>query len=327
MKNNYRNALDKIKLDDSVKERAKNLFYETAPKHEKGRPIDMKIKKFLKPCLAIAAGVAIVITANAAVPAIQDKLGISSRENKNPDNYFSVTVHAKELSKTGKIFPDTYSSYLYTIGIVDDTLSFTFDFPVACKGKNIDTITYEIEEGALQVINEKGKSIVIEGEETDKDIDILDIPMVVERGYNGNYTRHYDSLNGWISTDSVLKENDEYKFYKSFTVKYDNQSNDTTRFNIIDTSNIWTAEKKKAYKNLLGKKNHDLTSLSLNEEKKLYDFLTKDLGITCTVTYKDGCTETKIISVANEICNLSDLFGREVQGDDKDIVCRFYHLG
>ena len=31
MKNNYRNALDKIKLDDSVKERAKNLFYETAP--------------------------------------------------------------------------------------------------------------------------------------------------------------------------------------------------------------------------------------------------------------------------------------------------------
>mgnify|MGYP001046811007 CR=1 FL=1 len=45
MKNNYRNALDKIKLDDSVKERAKNLFYETAPKHEKGRPIDMKIKK------------------------------------------------------------------------------------------------------------------------------------------------------------------------------------------------------------------------------------------------------------------------------------------
>lgn len=326
MKNHYKGALDKIKLNESEKERAKKLFYETISDNEKGRWNAMKIKKLIRPCVAIATGLAIVLTANIAVPVIQDKLNISSKENTNPDNYFSVVVYAKELSKTGKVFPDTYNSQLYTVGIADGKISFSFDFPVACKGKNIDTITYEVKEGALQVKNQKGKGVVIEGEETDKK---LDTPMVVERGYGGEYRRHYDSLDGWISTDTVLKENDELRQYKSFTVKYDNQSNDTTRFSVIGASDIWTTEKMDKYKNLLGEEIQDLSSLSLKEQKKLYDFLTKDLGITCTVTYKDGCTETKNISVSNEIVRYSDIIkDHEVQPEnDKELIGRFYHLG
>lgn len=326
MKNHYKGALDKIKLNESEKERAKKLFYETISDNEKGRWNAMKIKKLIRPCVAIATGLAIVLTANMAVPVIQDKLNISSKENTNPDNYFSVVVYAKELSKTGKVFPDTYNSQLYTVGIVDGKISFSFDFPVACKGKNIDTITYEVEEGALQIKNQKGKGVVIEGEETDKK---LDTPMVVERGYGGEYRRHYDSLDGWISTDTVLKENDELRQYKSFTVKYDNQSNDTTRFSVIGASDIWTTEKMDKYKNLLGEEIQDLSSLSLKEQKKLYDFLTKDLGITCTVTYKDGCTETKNISVSNEIVRYSDIIkDHEVQPENnKELIGRFYHLG
>lgn len=77
--------------------------------------------------------------------------------------------------------------------------------------------------------------------------------------------------------------------YQSFTLKYDNQKSEETCIEVLGNSDVWSREKKSRYE----RGGYDVLMKSLEEEKELCDFFTGDLGITCTATYKDGCTETK----------------------------------
>lgn len=292
MKDQYKRALDKIKLSDSQKEQLKDLYYADS----KERKYHMK-KRILRPVAVLAACLALVVAAGTVVPMLQsrwegtsDNTAGNSTDQTKTDNYFAITAYAKELTKTGKVFPDKYASIGSAMDGDEQTkkISFAFEFPVECKGKNIDTITYAINEGAFQINNKKGQNVVIDGKKLKKKMNAPGI----EKG----------------SDD----EDDEYDYetnqYKSFTVEYDKQTSKSTCIQIIDSSDIWNKEKLNQYE----KKDiyHMVFESSLRDtktRKEALDFLLKDMGITCMVTYKDGSTETKNIVVSNEVVKLSEI--------------------
>ena len=307
MENHYKSALDKIKLSEVQKNRAKRLFY---GEKEERRNV-MRAKSLFKGVAATAAGLAIVIAANAVIPIAQNNHGGASDHSvvsdvnrilaSVADNYFTVTAYAKELTETGKVYPNDAVSLSYALcGDEKDGISFAFEFPVECKGENIDTITYAIREGAFQVSSEKGKSVVIDGEKVEKE---LNVPG--------------------IEAGAVEEGKGEWLQYKSFTVDYDTQTNEKTRINVVDTSDVWSREKFAEYK----KMEYDIVGSSIEQKKEVCDFLTKNLGITCTVKYKDGSTETKDIVVSNEVTKLSDVLGKKERGaKNEKIVAKYFSI-
>ena len=309
MKDQYKRALDKIKLSDSQKEQLKNLYYAES----KERKYHMK-KRILRPVAVLAACLALVVAAGTVVPMLQSRWGASSNtadDSAKTDNYFAITAYAKELTKTGKVFPDKYASIGSAMCGDGRTkqISFAFEFPVECKGKNIDTITYAINEGAFQINNKKGQNIVIDGKKQTKE---MNVPGTLK------------------GVDEKEDEDLDYETnqYKSFTVKYGKQTNKTTSIEIVDDSDTWSKEKLSQYKEkgiyqmIFGK------SREIEEEKEACDYLLKDLGITCTVTYKDGSTEMKNIVVSHEIVKPSEVLKDEEipEVKDQETVGRYFSI-
>ena len=309
MKNQYKSALDKITLRRSEKEKAKALFHQVNTRKEN----NMKGKKIIKSVATVAASLALVLGIHSVIPVLQSDFGktsdssieYTSAGNTNFDNitsspekenHFSVVVYAKELTDDGKVYPNDYHSCFYSLtSNTEDELSLGFDFPVECKGENIDTVTYSINQGAFHVVTAKGKSVVVDGEKSKKK---------------------------WIGF-SKLYDDAEDAFYQSYTVKYDNQTNAGTYIDIVDAWENWSEDKFNQYRDF----HFDITDVShdkatLEKRKEVFDFLTKDMGITCTVTYKDGTTETKNIEVSNEIVEPSKVIPDEGFSDDEgeDVV-------
>ncbi|MDE7422770.1 MAG: hypothetical protein K2N51_03625 [Lachnospiraceae bacterium] len=301
MENNYKNALNKIKLSESEKDKAKALFYEVKDERKPKRKVGQRL---FKPVVAIAASVAIILTANTVIPMLKNSVG-DTFGNIVSDNYFSLTVCAKELTKTGKVFSDKYQSASDIAWDTEDGgVVFAFDFPIECKGKNIDTITYKIKEGAFMISNPKGESVVIDGE---------------KMKHNLILPEH--------SKEDLRKDIFTYEldYYKSFTVKYNNQLSDETCIDVVGTSDIWSKEKLSQYKKL-GSSIYSMRG-SLKKEKEVWDFLTKDQGISCTVTYKDGSTETKNIVISNEIVRLSEVCNDNIPKEkDCETVARCFQI-
>ena len=63
------------------------------------------------------------------------------------------------------------------------------------------------------------------------------------------------------------------------------------------------------------------------EKNQLSNLFTKNLGITCTVTYNDGSTDTKNISVSSEIVKPSDVLDEEIkESENYETVAMFFSI-
>ncbi len=298
MREEYKSVFDKMKLSEEGKDRAKALFYEVDERKEK----TMGWRKVIRPAAVAAASLALIVAANAVVPALHKNItkapeNVAEKTDSVLDKYFTVTAYAKELTKTGKVFSEDYSGIISGIcGNADgSSVSYNFEFPVEVKGKNIDTVTYTINDGAFCINHPKGKNIVVAGKKLDK---MLNVPGESKEA----------------EEKEVLTYLDEQ--YHSFTVKYDNQINEETCIDIVGTSDIWGKEKREQYKAL----NYDIANSTVEEDKKAHDFLMKDIKITCMVTYRDGSTESKEIALSNKIMKYSEVTGEKVP-EKKDTPC------
>ena len=255
MDNNYKNALDKIKLANSEKEKARNLFYETETQNLKGRSGHMKTNKFIKPVLAAAASLIVILTGSIVISGLREKQNHIT-DNNTSGNSFSITAYAKEITKTGKVFPDTKASLAHVMGWDSDgRINFSFLFPLECKGENIDTVTYKIKEGVFEISNPAGKSIVIHGEKPDTELELASSIIANDLGD--------DKEAGY-----------EFNQYKSFTLDYNNQTNDKTCINVSDVSDLWSSDKKNEAQRFIN------SQVGNYEKKMLSDLFTKNLGIT-----------------------------------------------
>ncbi len=302
MDNNYKNALDKIRLANSEKEKARNLFYEIETQNLKGRSGNMKANKFIKPVLAVAASLIVILAGNILISGLHEKQNHIT-ENNTSGNSFSVTAYAKEITKTGKVFPNTMASLNHAIGWDSNgRINFSFLFPLECKGKNIDTVTYKIKEGVFEISNPAGKSIVIHGEKPDTERKFTS--RIIAAGLGDDKEAGY-----------------EFNQYKSFTLDYNNQTNDKTCISISDVSDLWSSEKKNEAKRFIN------GQMGNYEKNQLSNLFTKNLGITCTVTYNDGSTDTKNISVSSEIVKPSDVLDEEIkESENYETVAMFFSI-
>lgn len=355
MKDYYKSALGKIKLSESEKAKAKALFFadsgqtgfetsgciitnpENASRNKQEKkedimsqnimdqnkgnqnPQNRNLKRLLKPAAAIAACLALTLTAHTAGLNL-GKLAGNPAGSTASGNSFVITAYAKELTKTGKIYADQYTVAADESfeGSMEEMQGMEFTFPVTCKGENIDTVTYTIQNGAFQISNPIGSNIVISGEEL-ADEDKIKAPVSLKT----HFTEGIDLSEGTHVIPNSINFNDyEDRQYKSFTVDFTRQTDDMTIIGIVDSVDAWDEAKKNAYRAA----GHGFSDLSQPEtEKKLCDFLTKDFGITCTATFKDGTTESKNIVISNEIVKASELEGAP-EDDSSDIVVRCFSI-
>ena len=265
MNSDYKSALDKIHLEQEKKQEMKQLFR----KNNMGRKI-----KFIKPAVAVAACMALVVGIS--------QIGSNSATKTN-GNGFSIMVNAQTLTPGDASIDDANGFDGGMCGDENDgDFSYSVEFPVSCKGTNIEKITYSIKGAVFQVTNPAGKNIIIDGTKVSKRLN-------VPGGYIGE-------------ADSKLDETgyDDFQ-YTSFTVDYKKQSDEKTYISIANNSKYLSKEQQNKLKNL------DAFNGSLKEEYQVYSELYKNVEISCTVTYSDKTTEVKKIKVSPKIGKPSDL--------------------
>lgn len=297
MDNYYKSALDKIKLNESEKNKAKALFFkERGTRKESGKHTG----GLLKTAAVAAAALALILTANAVYAHFGGSKEPMSGAGENYDQ-FTITAYAKELTKTEQVYADKVESGTGGMSGNSEEISFSFWFPFECRGKNIDTITYTIQNGAFQVTAPAGRSPVIDGEEVADPIDASVSFRTISESLEAFDTRQY----------------------RSFSVSYEEQSNEETSIEVVDSSAHWEPEKVRQYQ-AFGFTVGDQKKTEL--EKEVCDFLTKDLGITCTATFGDGTVQTKKIAVSNKIVMMSKLHDLPDQDEDWGVVVRCFSL-
>ncbi|MDD3747101.1 MAG: hypothetical protein PHD70_11605 [Anaerostipes sp.] len=279
MKKDYINTMNKIKLNSDKKDNLKKLLNQSNQEEKN----NMKIIKF-KPMAAAACMAVILVTTLMG--------NIALTNNKTKDNYFSVSVKAKELAKVSDNSKDTYITDANALGESHNGyFSYDLDFPVKCKGKNIDKIRYTINEGCFQISNPKDADIVIDSEKVEKK---LDLPATAK-------------------TDNSI-----FNQYKSFTVDYDKQSDSNTTISLANSSKNWSSAKQEEYK----KTGYSVKKgIALEKEKEAMDLAVRDLDVKCTVIYKDGTKETKDIEITAKTMKASDTASYSIdKGSDYDTV-------
>ena len=290
MNSDYKSALDKIHLEQNKKEEMKQLF----------RKNNMRRKiNFIKPAVAVAACMALFVGIS--------QLG-NNQATTNSQSGFSIRVSAQTLTKGDSSIDDTNGFAGAMCGSEENSqVSYSIEFPVTCKGKNIDKITYDIKDAVFQITNPEGNSIVKEGKKTSK---LLNVP---------------GSIAG--CDDKNTKEEDYTKSqYTSLTVDYDKQKDAQTYIGIAYDSKYLSKEQKAIIAKL------DAFNGTLEDKKAVYEQLYKNVEISCTVTYKDKTKETKKIKVTPKIGKISDLDpdglnqGKKNPKADSDIIYTVYSI-
>ncbi len=169
----------------------------------------------------------------------------------------------------------------YVLGGDDETgqVDYCINIPLTCEGENIEKITYSIHKGAFQIVQAEGASIILDGEIYEDD----------ERINHMNC----GSIGGEYSEETGLPEVPvETKFYKSFTVDYEKQSDDHTWINVVDN----VPDSREAFNLIWGQEADELEAFNSGLQKLLDNTV-----ITCTVWYSDNTSQSVDIKVSSRI--------------------------
>lgn len=267
--------------------------------------VQQKVRKYpMKKIIAIsmvtAACAALVVTAN-----------LQTTQTHNPlkpvkivttiNNSFALKANAAEITKDKKVptnlggtanihyafmlieAPDAFAGHAYvnpkedgyscSVGH-DDSYNQTrntyfLGTGFTCEGNNIDKITYQINKGAFLINEKKGTSIIKDYEKyTGNDLSIVDTATC--------QTPQREQTN---STNTQVQAT-------SYTVDYQQQTSKNTNISICES-----IMDEKAFQSIFDE------DISIQKRVKAANQLMKDFEITCTVTYKDGSTETKAIGI------------------------------
>ena len=262
--NKYKNSIDKINISESSKEKNKKLFQEL----EAGNDIHIKRRKFTPIALSVACIVFFV-----SIGLIYNYDKILQKMDSNISLSFTINTAAGELNENYAT-PALYGNGFNTKGIsetADGSVCVNVVAPFTCNGENIKNITYSINKGCFQIVTSSDYPLIItDGQKYEGDVS----------DYPGGSIPNFDK------TETI-----EELYYTEFTVDYENQTNEYTTINICEKSKLTNQDA--------------ITSagsdIDVNEQKKCFDELYKDVVITCTVTYTDGTTEDKNIVVVNNI--------------------------
>lgn len=216
------------------------------------------------------------------------------------DNMFTLQVKAAELEEgqpvalvdsaqepgnDSQITGEQAASWV--LGSTEEgDLDYCIQFPLLCVGNNIEKITYSINNGAFQVVQPKGESIILDGQ-----------------AYNGELNT--GQIGGGWDEESGLPQRDwEVLLYQSFTVDYAKQSGEDTWINICNS----LSGKQEEQQLIWGDGN------SLEEMNQGMQRMFENTVVTCTVYYKDGTSQTASVIVNSRIMTCAEA-GAEVKED------------
>lgn len=284
MNSDYKSALDKIHLEQNKKEEMKMLF----------RKGNMKRKSnYFKAAVAVAACMALVVGVS--------QVGSLTAEKTKSHNSFSIQVNADTLEKGNAALKDT-KGFAATLCGDKGNVKYSVEFPVSCKGTNIDKITYSIKGAVFQVSNTSSDNIIMAGKKVSAP---LNLPGAVAGASNNKDEEFYVNQ------------------YKSFTVDYNKQNSKETCISIAYDSKRLSEGQRNIIKNI------DVFSekSTLEDEMNLYKQLYKNVEIKCVVTYKDKTTETKTIKASSKMekASATNEMTNNPKGDD-DMVYTVYSL-
>lgn len=274
-KSRYTEAVNSLKAPEKAIEKMLN----TANNYEKENVFTMKKIKNV-----IAAGLT-------AAVAIGGSIGIANLTKSN-DNFFIIKAQAAELNTksfteycklnaVGGNFRDVEGKN----GEKEAAVSEIFDFNIGCKGENISTITYKVNNGYFE----------------------LD-------GVNEETNEIHDPLDKIISYEESDGETDNGSAFSSITVNYDNQLISNEHYSDV---RLWSDELSSADESLSDKvrqavrdhlnhanyklgnetsEGYDDSKYSFMENNRIrYAAICNRLSVDTTVKYKDGTSETKTI--------------------------------
>lgn len=265
----YKNAMIKTTASDKAKADAKALFDAVNSEvPNKVITITNKKQKRKLPFVAILAASLAIVFALSTVVGLN---GIPLTENGNS---FILTVGAEEINKTPLVVPND------VIGTAFSDQSYAAVFPITCKGENIDSITYSIE-NAVFIYDSN---------------DFIDSTLYGKK----------------INCPGTNNEDDENHIpdnvYSSFTVKYNNPD-DLQEFydhcpNIAGSTDL-LKDNSKIVEELTKEMFDDKTSYKdfFKLEKQVLDLYFKDVVVTITANFTDGTTQTQKIKLGCEIGN------------------------
>lgn len=175
-------------------------------------------------------------------------------------------------------------------------VSYCINIPFTCEGEHIEKVSYSINKGAFQIVQEGGESIIVDGEVYVEDDRI--------NGANcGSIGGHYDDESG-LSQEPV-----EMKFYKSFTLDYHRQSDDSTWINIVNV----LPDSEEIMKLLWEDGGTDQQAFNEGMQKMLDSTI-----ITCTVQYSDHTSQSVDIKVSSRLMSYAEAGEPEAAPTDPD---------
>lgn len=138
----------------------------------------------------------------------------------------------------------------------------TYDKSISCQGNNVKTITYSINKGAFQILDDPADSLVIDGEEI-------------------------ENLNAGMSKPQDATEDYQVRSFTRFTVAYDNQTPKGSDIMLVDDS--VSGE----YANRLFDANGEP---DLESQRQALAEILSQVVLDCSVEYTDGSSASMSVS-------------------------------
>lgn len=201
---------------------------------------------------------------------------------------FTLTIMGAELEKDkpvqlvsdNSLITEKYAGTWMLEEMETGGVSYCINVPFTCRGNNIKSITYSINNGAFQIIQPEKESIIVDGQFYDGE---LNTGIIGGRDDGGKIF--------------------EMLFYQSFTLDYQKQSDENTWINICNER----------------PDNGELKSMifgdSTLENKNLgIRNMLDNTIITCTVHYADGTSKSADVLVNSCIMTCAEA-GAEIKDD------------
>lgn len=269
---------------------------------------------------AAAAAAAACIIAAAAISAVKEGrghsgLGETEFLSDNSSNDISSGIEADADYEDGAIAAAEESFTLAIMGaelekdrpvqlVSDDSLisekyagtwmlesreeggvSYCINVPFTCQGNNIKNITYSINNGAFQIVQPVGESIIVGGQTYEGELNTGLIGGCDDESIDGVPVRTFETV-----------------FYKSFTLDYQKQANEDTWINICNECPDNGELERLIFNNTLENNN-------LGIQKMLNNTV-----ITCTVNYTDDTSKSADVLVNSCIMTCAEA-GAEIKED------------
>lgn len=259
------------------------------------KPKSPKKAKILKICVAACACSALFISAghfNTLSNGAGKKTGsnlVQNTENSNVvqslANMFTLQVYAADspdatpngyvaLEPGKSVITGNQAGYVLCEN-EEGNVTYCVGTRFLCEGENIESITYEIENAAFQIVEPEDSSIITSFEAYGTS---LNTGSVGGGGVKEEQTGEYQEYEYFTTI----------RFYKSYTLDYDKQSDDKTWINICNVTDI-------PWESSFG--NYE----TLEEKANYIDEMMKDVRIICTVHYSDGTTDSSTITVGGAV--------------------------